>query len=82
MVFNYDSTLDLGRRLQEADGFDSPWDYAHDYITKYKEGRLPSRRLAAEEGEDEELLPGAERGLQADVFEGLLKDCSFTVRLC
>lgn len=78
MVFNYDSTLILGRRLEEEDEFDSPWDYAHDYITKYKEGRLPTRRLAAEEGEDEALLPGAERGLQDKVFEGLLKDCSFT----
>jgi len=78
MVFNYDSTLDLSRRLQEAEEFDSPWDYAHDYITKYREGTLPTRRLTAEEEEDEALLPGADRSLQGEVFEATIKDCLFS----
>lgn len=79
-VFNYDSTLDLGRRLEEAEEFDNPWEYALDYVNKHREGKLPQRRLSDEadaDVEDKALLPGADRSLQNEIFQGSIKDCLF-----
>ncbi|CAB9508393.1 expressed unknown protein [Seminavis robusta] len=80
-VMNFDSTLDLSRRLDE-DTFKNPWDHVLDYVERYRSGRLP-RRLAAEV-EDVDLAPQdgvseyqEERNLQADVFRSLIKDCRF-----
>lgn len=82
-VFNFDSTLGLGRRLEEDEDHD-PWLATIDFIEKYRAGTLPTRRLAEEgneEMEDAALMPADERSLQGLIFESTIKDCLFTVSL-
>jgi hypothetical protein len=82
MVFNFDSTIDLSRRLEGGDEeFLNPWDHALSFVERYRSGSLP-RRLAAEEEIDAEVLP-RRRDLQSyneeAVFTGLVQDCLFDV---
>jgi hypothetical protein len=81
--------LDLVRRLvEDEDEPHDPWAATIDYINKYRDGKLPTRRLTAdaekeeETEESEELLPQNDRGLQEKVFKGFMKECLFTVRFC